>query len=191
MLSGKLPDGTGFSVASNILADGTSVYLLIFSDQNVYNRKGVFTTFFEVLPTSLTGFSTWQKPVTKGPYLPIAINADVSVAGYPYSKAIADTLTSGTMELLEGMLPVSGTAAGFTVTDKHFVFTPPNPLNVKLSINSATAAVRGSFDFPGTHSKVKLNGLVLEDGTTAVAIGYFHSPVISGNAALGVFEALP
>jgi len=191
MFAGKLPDGTSFTASSNVVADGTSAYLLILNDQSIYNRKGLLTGFLAFQPMGLMGDFTWQKPVTKGPYYPAAFSVSASLTGFPYSKTVSDVLTSGTMELIGGMLQSSGTLAGFTVSNKRFVFNPPNSLNLKLSINAATAAVKGSFDFPGTNSKVKLNGLVLQDGTIPVTLGYFRSPIISGSASTGFFEALP
>ena len=196
MLSGKLPDGSGFTASSNVVAEGTSAYIVILNDQSLYNRKGGLTGYFEFSPLGFGGIFAWEKPLTKGPYYPTAFNTLVGIEGFPYSKTIGNTLTSGTIEFLGGMLAGSGTSAGFTFSNKRYVFNPPNPLNVKLAINAATGAVKGSFDFPQTassssHPLVKYSGLLLQDGTTAVAIGHFRSPIVSGSGTLGIFEAIP
>ena len=108
-----------------------------------------------------------------------------------YSKATADTLTSGTIAFSGGMLATTGSQA-FTVSSKGVVtITPPNPADVKLSIDSANGAVRGSFDFPRLvagktiNSTVKYSGILLQDGTTPVIVGYFLSPIISGSGLSG------
>ena len=87
----------------------------------------------------------------------------------------------------------SSTSQGFTVANKRMVtVNAPNPLNVKLSINGTTAAVRGSFNFPGsTNTLVKYSGILLQDGTIPIALGYFRSPVVSGSGSFGYFEAGP
>jgi len=79
MLSGKLPDGTTFTAASNVVADGTSLYLAIFTDRTLYNKKGSLSGYLAFAPMSIAGEFLWEKPATKGPYYPAAFSAGVSV----------------------------------------------------------------------------------------------------------------
>jgi len=192
MISGKLPDGTNFTAASNVIADGTSINLAMFDDRTLYDKKGRLTGFIEFLTGGVSGQFTWQKPATKGPYYPAPFSAAMSFTGFPFSKTVGDIFTSGTIEFSGGML-TSSTTQGFTVANKRMVtVNSPNPLNVKLSINGATAAVRGSFDFPGSaHTLVKYSGILLQDGTFPIALGYFRSPIVSGSGSFGYFEAVP
>jgi len=192
MLSGKLPDGTSFTAASNVIADGTSLYLVMFDDRNVYNRKGRFSGYVQFLPSALSGEFMWQKPATKGPYYPAAFTANATLTGYPFSKTIGDAFTTGTIEFIGGMI-TSSTSQGFTVANKRIItMDSPNPLNVKLSINGTTAAVRGSFNFPdSSHTLVKYSGILVQDGTVPLAGGYFRSPIVSGSGSIGFFEAFP
>jgi len=193
MLSGKLPDATSFTAGGNVLAYGTSTYLVIFNDRALYNKKGLFSGYIEFNAGNISGPSfLWQKPMTKGPYYPDPFTASAAITGFPYSKAMGDLFTSGTTEFFGGML-TSSTAQAFTVANKRIVtVNSPNPLNMKLAINGATAAFRGSFNFPdSTHTLVKYSGILLQEGTVPLSVGYFRSPIVSGSGSIGYFEALP
>jgi hypothetical protein len=192
MVSGKLPDGTSFTAGSNLVADGTFFKFAMFNDRTLYNKKGRLTGFLEFITGGAGGQFAWQKPATKGAYYPAPFSAVMSFSGFPFSKSVGDAFTSGTIEFIGGML-TSSTSQGFTVADKRTVtVNSPNPLNVKLSINGSTAAVRGSFNFPdSTQTLVKYSGILLQDGTTPIAIGSFRSPIVSGSGSFGYFEASP
>jgi len=195
-ISGKLPDGTSFTAAGALLADGTIAQLFVVDDRSLYNRKGGLSGYVAFEGPLSTGRLSWQKPPITGPYYPAGFSAQVQEIGYPFSKSTGNLLTTGTISFTGGMLANSGTNAGFTFSNKRYVFNPPNPLNVKLAIDPVTGAMKGSFDFPqmvsGKTVAVKYNGLLLEDGTTPVAaVGYFLSPVISGSGSSGSVEAAP
>ena len=55
MLSGKLPDGTTFTAASNVVADGTSLTLAVIDDRTLYNKKGSLSGYLEFSPTIIAG----------------------------------------------------------------------------------------------------------------------------------------
>jgi hypothetical protein len=184
-ISGKLPDGTGFSASSNMVADGTTAHLLVLEDRNLYNKGGVLLGYIGI-ETGITGADfVWQKPITKGPYYPAAFSTIVTAEGFLYSKAKGIPFTSGTIEFASAALATTGTQT-FTVSSKGVAtVNSPNPSHVKLSINPATGAVTGSFDFPhmvagkSVNSIVKYSGLLLQSGTTGAAYGYFI-PCLSG-----------
>jgi hypothetical protein len=195
-ISGKLPDGTGFSASGEMLADGTTAHVLVMDDKNIYNKAGdllAITEFQSAESGTTTGVFLWQKPMTKGPYYPAAFSTEMEASGIVYFKAKGDPLTSGTI-IFKSAVMVTGTQA-FTVSSKGVVTVDsPNPSNVKLSISPSTGAVRGSFDFPHMvagktiNSVVKYSGVLLQDGTTGVAVGYFLPPIISGSAVGGSWE---
>jgi hypothetical protein len=193
MISGKLADATSFTAGGNVLAYGTSTYLVMFNDRALYNKKGLLTGYLLFNGTSsISAQLLWQKPMTKGPYYPGAFSANEALTGYTYSKAAGDLFTSGTIGFYSGIL-TSSTSQGFTVANKRMVtVNSPNPLNVKLSINGATGAVRGSFNFPdSTQTLVKYSGILLQEGTSPFAVGYFRSPIVSGSASFGYFVTSP
>jgi len=196
-ISGKFPDGTGFSASSNIVADGTTEHFLVLEDRNLYNKSGVLLGYMIFISGTTDATFFWQKPMTKGPYYPAAFTSEIGLEGTLYSKAKGDPFTSGTINFVSSALAATGTQA-FTVSSKGAVtVNPPNPSDVKLSINPSTGAVRGSFDFPHmvsgktVNSVVKYSGLLLQTGSTGIAVGYFIPPIVSGSAVTGYWEAVP
>jgi len=194
MLSGKLPDGTTFTAAGKLVADGTNIYILFLDDRSLYNRKGEVSGYLAFDGTQSEGEFVWIKPATKGPYYPAGFTTRLGTGGYVYSRSVGDTFTSGTLAFNGGMLGTSGTEFTFTVSSKGVAtVTPPNPSDFKLSINAATGAVKGAFNFPqmisGKTVVVKYSGILLQDGTTPFISGYFLSPIISGSGTSGSFES--
>jgi hypothetical protein len=198
-ISGKFPDGAGFSASSNMVTDGTIAHLLVLEDRKIYNKAGLLFGYMEFVPGTMatSGGFLWQKPMTKGPYYPAAFTTEAGSEGYLYSKAKGIPFTSGSIELISPALGITGTQ-GFTISSKGVVtMDSPNPSDVKLTINPATGAARGSFVFPHmvagktVNSVVKYNGLLLQTGTTGIAFGYFLPPIVSGSAVDGYWLAAP
>jgi len=192
MFSGKLPDGTPFTTSSRMVADGTATHLFVLDDRNLNNKKGFLVGYavFELAGGFIDAF-VWQKPATKSPYYPAGFNTTINGAGYLYSKSVAPFGSgSGTMLFTAGNLASTGTAT-FTISSTSMVsVNPPNPLNVKLSINRNTGSIAGTFDVAS--KPVKYKGLLLQTGsTTTFGYGYFLSPLVDGTGASGAVEIVP
>jgi len=196
-LRGKLPDGTSFTTASNILAEGTSSHYLILYDGNLYNKKGfMLDVISDILPADFEGSLTWMKMPDKSPYYPAGFTTPGENLGFRYSRMPAPfTSGSGVILLAGGGLATTGTGT-FTVSSTgKITINPPNSSNIKVSINDATGASKGSFDYrhmvggKTVDSKVRLGGLLIETSTnSSVVIGNFLSPVTSGSGSAGVVE---
>jgi len=188
-VSGKLPDGTGFTMSGKIVAAGTTTHLLVLDDRNLDNKKGYYAGLLEFAPShEIIGDFQWLKPVTKSPYYPAGFSTTAIEEGFLYSKSVAPfTGGSGTMLFTAGNLSSTGTAT-FAISSTGMVsVNSPNPLDVKLSFNRNTGSFGGTFIFPNTSAgkPVKYKGQVLQDGTTSLAFGYFLSPLTNGTGASG------
>ena len=196
-LSGKLCDGTSFTAASAILAEGTTSHALIFYDANLYNRKGYVIDVITSFSTgAFDGELSWVKPPDRSPYYPAGFSTSAEGMGYLYTRMpVPFASGSGELAMAYGGLVTTSTGA-FTVSSTGKVtISPPNPTNVKVTIDAATGAARGSFDYPHMvggktiDSKVVFKGLLIEDGTNSSAVvGYFLSPVTSGSGSAGLVE---
>jgi hypothetical protein len=196
-LRGKMPDGTSFTAASNILTQGTSAHYLILYDGNLYNRKGYFLDVIpDIVPADFTGELIWMKMPDKSPYYPAGFTAVGGNTGYRYTRMpLPFTSGSGEIVIVEGGLATTSTGAFTLSPTGKIIVTPPNSINFKATIDDATGAAKGSFDYPHmaggrtVDSKVRFGGLLLETGTnTSVVIGNFLSPVTSGSGSAGVVE---
>lgn len=194
-IRGKLPDGTTFTASSKIVAAGTTTHVMFLDDSSLYNKKGYLFGYYIINGTPNLAELLWDKPAGKGAYYPAGFSTPLTGELFTYSKT-GPMFTTGTLTFGDGGLATTGTQA-FTVSKGVVTVTPPNPFNVKLSINGATGAVKGSFDYPHmvsgktVNSMVKYSGVLLQDGTEPIAVGYFLSPVVSGSGLSGAVEAIP
>jgi hypothetical protein len=196
-MRGKLPDGTSFTAASYVLAEGTSTHILILYDGNIYHKKGYFYDVMpDILPATFVGDFAWMKMPDNSPYYPAGFTAQGDNNGFRYNRMPSPfTSGSGDFIIAGGGLATTGTGT-FTVSSSgKITINPPNSSNIKVSIDDATGAAKGSFDYPHivgsrtVNSKVRFGGLLLETATdSSVVVGGFLSPVTSGSGSGGSVE---
>ncbi len=173
---GLLGDGTAFSSAATLGADGTlTVYCPL------YARKGAIagTIIFETGANAgfLTGTLNWWRPAgaSKGPYEG-GFTTTLGVAGSSYNAANGLPGTNGTLGFAGGAL-ITPASQPFTLNADHqLVITKPSALSATFSLSPKTGVFSGKFLDGG--KKEAYRGVILQAQDTMA--GFFLDPAGSG-----------
>ena len=188
IISGKLADGTGFTTTSLVVA-GSYGHQFIMSDHHLYQGTGLLAgnlRFSGGNAHTLDGLLQWEKSSGHGPYYPAGFTTTLEAVGAPFGAMVTGSLpfTSGTLSIIGAGNQIS---EPFVVRRNGTIeLASPNTASVRLNINILTGAVTGSFDPDGV-TQVRLNGLLIDDGTNSTAAGFFLMPAVDGTGLSGGF----
>ncbi len=179
-LTGKLGDGTPFTAAAQLDADGKTwtLFELLYAKKTPGTVAGAMT--FETLPGSdCDGAINWIKPPqATGAYYPGGFAIDTDLLAATYSGA---PFTTGTgITIGGGDLPVADIADSLTISDKDKVAVTGAEAGVKVTLTLSTGAFTGSFLDPANADKKTTFGGAIYEKPSAEGFGLFLGPDQSG-----------
>jgi uncharacterized repeat protein (TIGR03803 family) len=182
-LSGKLGDGTPFTVVSRIHADGVTFTLFdrLYAGKDPGTVAGTITVASSIFGDGAFGYLSWLKPeqvVTTGDYLQGFTNYS-ALYGEPYKPvpfAPGLTVTSGSalFELGGGALSASAITDTLVIPLKGKITVGgSNEGEVAVTVVSTTGAFSGTFKYPGTNKVTAFTGVIVQSPTPITGYGLF------------------
>lgn len=173
-VKGKLADGTAWSAASLIHADGSAaIYSKIYSGTTPLN--GSMRGEFVPLGSLSTATFAWFKPARPKDKV---YSAGFTVAcvgeasSYLPPKKNEFVLPAPTFEVIASASDIASITAGFTESKTHAgVFPPPNAAKFALRYVPGTGLFSGTFVHPVTRKPLSFFGAVLQGADRGA--GYF------------------
>jgi hypothetical protein len=144
-MAGMLADGTLFSSAAMVGADGTlPVYAPLYGSEGLLSGTVAFESATSV--GELDGTLNWAKPVTSSRgVFPAAFATTVTVAGSSYERAERVPGGTGMLDFAGGNTGL-GVSEGFVLNAAHLpVMSPPDFDLVKFGLNVSTGVFGGTF----------------------------------------------
>ncbi len=184
-LSGKLGDGTPFTAAAQLNADGKTwtLFDLLYGKKTHGTIAGTMT--FETLPGSdADGAINWIKPPqATGVYYPTGFAASTGVLAAKYGAA---PFTTGTgIAIGGGNLPIDDVTDSLTISSKDKVTITGADAGVKVTLTLATGAFTGTFlDPANSNAKTPFGGVIYEK-PSADGFGLFLGTDQSGSVEIG------
>jgi hypothetical protein len=190
-MKGKLADGTAFSVAGLVVSGPDGNEFFVFNPK-VYGKKGLFAgpvVFEHLTGSDCNGTMEWMRPAGGGALYPQGFDAYLNLAGSIYVKPgkgiVLPLLVDGTLTLSAGGLsapipePVAVSPQGILVV------TGSNPNDLKISVDTSTGGVSGSFVHPVSMKPVSFSGVLYQNTSLPGAGGFFIGPILSGTSLSG------
>jgi hypothetical protein len=184
-LKGKLADGTAYTAASKLRADGTCNVMLPLA----YPKKAAgfvvgSLLFGDQTLTDSTGTLRWVKPATSGSFHPAGFDTslDFEAAIYtpPASSTPVLTFSSDTLATLSDGGLTEDITKGLTVSAKNaVVVNEKGDDKLALKIAPATGLLTGSFVHPGKRGSTKIEGVIYQKNNRG-ASGFFAGPATGG-----------
>jgi hypothetical protein len=163
-VSGRLGDGTAFTMGGRLQADGTTCTLFT----PLYGKKapGSLTgsiTYEETANSDWDGAFEWIKPAQHGHTdYPggFSLGVDLTAAKYaapPFSPGPATFTLGG------GSLPDPAISDTLTIVyDNNLFVSGVNQGDITVKLTPETGAFRGMFQYPGTGSMTSFSGVIYE-----------------------------
>ncbi len=180
-LSGKLGDGTAFTAAAQLDADGKTwtLFDLLYGKKTHGTIAGTMT--FEALPGSdADGAINWIKPPqATGVYYPTGFAASTNLMAAKYAAA---PFTTGTgIAIGGGNLPVDDVTDSLTISSKDKVTVTGADAGVKVTLTLAKGAFTGTFLDPADNNAKTSFGGVIYEKPAAEGFGLFLGTDQSGS----------
>lgn len=183
-MSGKLGDGSAFSLGTMLQRRGEALLCLPF-------RKGKGELFgsldFNHAGIESNGTLKWRKAASVGGTFPDGFETDVTAYLSPYEKPARGKQV---LTYAEGILDAEFIGGGIGPVVASLLVSPndsttqlppvlpPYDLNVRLSVDRETGRFTGSLGFSGSASRTQFSGMF--DQTTQRGVGNFVNGAISG-----------
>ncbi len=179
-IAGKLGDGTPFTAAAQLDADGKTwtLFDLLSAKKTLGTIAGTMT--FESLPDSdADGAINWIKPPqATGAYYPGGFAASTNLLAAKYATA---PFTTGTgIAIGGGDLPPNDVTDSLTISSKDKVTVTGADAGVKLTLTLATGAFTGTFLDPANNNTKTPFGGVIYEKPSAAGSGLFLGTDQSG-----------
>ena len=168
-ISGKLGDGTTFTVGGQLHADGKTLTLFspLYGKTNPGSMAGNLT-FENLADSDADGVTDWIKPAQAGgAYYPGGFSIGLPLMAAKYT---APPLASGTgaFTLGGGDLPDSAISDSLTISSREKVtVSGANNGGVTLTLKTSTGAFGGKFTYPPTNERTIFGGVIYQKPASA------------------------
>jgi len=191
-MSGTLADGSAFT-SQGLLLQGTNGHdsYQFFNDPN-FTGSIVFDYGFG---SYAEGVIDWADNAAQNKYFPAGFNStiyeDATRYTVPAKGVRAIAITSGTIEFSGGGLTAPFYQAVTLSTANVMTPVGKNPHSVKITLDTATGTVTGSFIGPATPASTTFHGVLYQGPGYPAIFGGFLGPVSDGVKASGFVELAP